>query len=349
MSDPPVDRWSNTLARYAVAVALASMASACSPVAAVVEPAAPVHQELDRRPIEKLVAAAGLRWMIIGKLSQIATDPRLSANLNDLFPKARLDSYQSYTGIDLRSVKTAIIAQYATSTLYVVDPVHDAFEVERGFRDRWISPVSRSVFSDGAVAMAVSRTATSGLEGVAALGPDIVAVELGGDTHLRASVAFLTGTLKKAKRAMQLSELQDLATQDRDELAVGYALGPFEDAWSGAAGGLLGASLAASASLKMLENGALQVRMALLGPWATDQSRAARLAQSTWTDWASSSLGNLLGLDEPVSPPRIAVGPRVLTLTVTVSPEKLLSRLHNVVSSPIEDLMRDVGSATHSK
>jgi hypothetical protein len=297
-------------------------------------PAAP----LAIKPLHHLVAAGGLSWAIITKPKSIFEMPQLHEGLSSILPEQRLRLFQSVTAIDLTKVETAIIASYPKSTLYVVDGVPAPLEAERRYRERLTKGIVRSSFRDDLV-MVRGLSAQGELRSLAALGPDVVAIEVGADAHLKAAILYAQGKLHRSQTFMQVPELAALAQRFGSAPLLAFAPGPFVGQWKNGLRGLLSTSSAAGAALRLTPVGSLQGVCALLGDWGSSAEMASQHLRSCWNDIANSGFGRLTGLAQPVVDPLLTHGSDVISLTAEVDSDRFLKGLKAVLGGQSQEMM----------
>jgi hypothetical protein len=115
-----------------------------------------------------------------------------------------------------------------------------------------------------------------------------------------------------------------------------YALGPFEGEWLGDGRGLLGAARALAASVE-LEGQSARLCIALTGYWDTALDRE-RL-QEAWQAIATSSVGQLLGLDQPSEPLQVDAEVARLVLRVRVDTPSLLAGIQQLFARDVKELL----------
>jgi len=289
--------------------------------------------------VESLVAAGGLQWIVIAKLHELAISPAIGPGLFRLFPVPRLAAFEHATAIDLKQVKTAVVASYPSSTVYLVDGVSRPLEAERRFRDKLISGVTRTVLRDD-VLLCSGKTGSSLQRAIAAMLPDTVGIETGGSTHAKAAALYALGRLHRSQRALQAPELAALAKRLGPAPVLAFAPGPFEGEYKRALRGLLGAAGAVAAAIRVTPIGTLQACLTVAGPWEERAQAASESLVAAWQDFADSAFGRLTGLNEPMAPLLPTHAPEAVSLTVEVAAGRFLEGLRAAVSAQVTEIMQ---------
>ena len=120
-------------------IAITSVAPGCrareQPVTA--PPARPaVPPALHEGPLTDYVAAAGLRWLIIGRPTELASDSAFVEALRPLLSQRRLEAFVETTGVDLRKTPTALAAGFDFGTLYMAETPRENERVQALFTER---------------------------------------------------------------------------------------------------------------------------------------------------------------------------------------------------------------------
>lgn len=291
-------------------------------------------------PLQALIPAAGLEWMIVADLQEIRSSPVLEKSISQFFPEFRLQAFEHVTAIDLRRVRHAVVASYEGAMLYVVDGVRDPLEAERRFRARLMSEIVRSVHRDDAIVV-TGKSGAKVKRAIAALLPEVVVVESGDDRRAKASLLYALGRLRRSPRALETPDLSMLAARLGRAPVLAFAPGPFEAEWARGVRGLLGASTAAGASVRVTPIGTLQASFALAGAWGEQAEAAAKRLAESWGDIAESSFGRLAGLNQPVRDPLSTHAEEAVSLTVEVDTDRFLAGLRAAVSAQVSEIMRE--------
>ncbi|HEX7668805.1 MAG TPA: hypothetical protein VF395_04445, partial [Polyangiaceae bacterium] len=112
--------------------------SACAPRQEPARATQPAEPRLHDGPLTDFVPSAGLRWMIVARLAELAHARALAPAIELLFPGPRLAGFAISTGLDLRTVSVALAAGFDYSTLYIAEsraPAEGEL-VESRFADR---------------------------------------------------------------------------------------------------------------------------------------------------------------------------------------------------------------------
>jgi hypothetical protein len=321
----------------AVLVSVAVLACGCAGAAPAQSPpaAAPVHEG----PLTDYVAAAGLRWLVVARLSELFHTPTLRHQLERLLPSARVEAFERANGIDLRELPSGAAAGFDYATLYLAETPDENITVETRFSDRLTaarteSPHPRIHRIQGMVG-SIPQTLLH-------IDRRLVAVSVGDPTPARVVELFALQRLKRSPRALAGSALSTLPRDLEAAPLRCYAAGPFPEEWARGARGLLGAALAIGAGV-WPEGSVLRLRIAISGRF-TGEDVGAMLA--AWTDLAESSLGRLLALDAPASPPEITVSDGVLTLGVKLELAPVVSGLRAAVAADVWEILGMPAPAT---
>jgi hypothetical protein len=271
--------------------------------------------------------------MVTARLADLWRTPSVRPSLELLFPRARLDAFASATGVDLRETPAAVAAGFDYATLFLAETPAGNAKVEDLFAGRLA----------GSARAEAARPDVRRVWGALGLTPEtlvrvdgkFVAVSVGDPTPARVVELFALGRLVRTRPALAGSALSTLPQDLRSAPACFYAPGPFAGEWAGGAHGLLGAALALGAAV-WPDDGALRLRVVLSGQWSGED--VAQL-QSAWGDLAGSSMGRLLGLLDPVTPPEIFVTPELLTLDVRIHVAPLASGLRAAVAADLWEIL----------
>ncbi len=306
----------------------------------------PPPPPLHHGPLTDFVAAAGLRWMVVGRPAELAADPDLVKALSPLIPAARLAGYARGTGIDLTRTPSALVAGSDYSTLYMAETAGDNSAVQQAFVERLVSgPVEKRPHPDlHFVQGVIGRTP----ETLVRLRGQLVAVAVGDPTPALVVEAYALERLKRSPAALRGAALSTLPSDPGDAPLVFYAPGPFGHEWVGGAHGLLDAALAVAISVKPLSGQRLQADVVLSGDWASEGPDSTSRLLATWEDLAHSSTGKLLGFNDPAAAPIISTTPKLLKLRVELRLGPLVSGLHAAVAADVAEML-DIPSAPAGK
>jgi hypothetical protein len=285
-------------------------------------------------PLTDFVPAAGLRWMAVARLGELAHTESLRPSLDLLFPAARLDAFTIATGLDLREAPSALVAGFDYATLYAAETPSESALIEQRFRDRLVLGAREESRHPGLVR--ISGAIGSTPETLVRLDGRFVAVSVGDPTPARVVELFVLGRLGKSPPALRGSALSTLPPDLEKAPLRFYAPGPFSDEWARGARGLLGAALAFGVAV-WPENENVKVRAVLAGRWTGED--ATRLV-SAWSDLADSTMGKLFGLDQPASEPQVSLRPELLTFEVRLPLAPLAHGLRAAVAADVWEFLR---------
>lgn len=271
--------------------------------------------------------------MVVARLAELAHTPALASSLDLLFPGPRLAAFAISTGLDLRTVNVGLAAGFDYSTLYAAESHADGALVESRFVDRLA----------GAARVVSPHPSVRRLSGVLGVVPQtlvhvrdhLVAVAVGDPTPARVVELYAQGKLRRSPSALHGSALSTLPAAVGEAPLGLYAPGPFTAEWATGARGLLGAAVALGAAA-WVDGDALSLRIFITGRF--EPADADRLA-SAWNDLAVSSMGRLLGLDRPESPPQAAATADQLSLRVRLSLMPLASGLRAAVVADVWEIL----------
>jgi hypothetical protein len=323
------------LRRLAIVSPVCSIAlSACS-AATPAEPVAVAEPALREGGLTEFVPAAGLRWMIVGSPRYFAEQPALREPLARLFTSERLDAFARSTGVDLSRSEHALIAAFELGQLYLVDGSGWVGAPELRFIER--SAGSARSERPHSQIWRVSGLVSSRPQTLVRIDDRMLAVAVGDPTPARAVEAYSLGKLQRTPSALHGAALATLPDAVRRPAPLAaYALGPFEDEWASAAGGLLGGALALAATLEV-DGDVFSARLVLSGAW--DSAASPRQLEDTWARLAASELGRLLALDRPLRAPRVNVSAELLELELALDARAVLSGLHAAVAGSVDELL----------
>ena len=328
------------LLRWLVSAAVGAFtcaASACAapPRSALLHRAAPTPA-LHRGPPEDFVSAAGLRWLVLIKPSQIFAHPELTRAIEQIAPRARFDAFAGASGVDLHAVPAAAIAGWPYSTLYLA-------ELPSG-----VAALARARFSERLLSGALTKQARPGLfriTGVIGQTPEtlitveerLLAIAVGDPVEAKVVEAYAEERLKNSPRALRGAALSSLPALAANDVVAFYAPGPFADEWQGAANGLLHSSIALSVAVQLASDHKVATTICLAGAWESSADDAANRLSGAWTTFAHSSAGRLFELnDEAV----VRATPELLTLHVELDLEGLVRGLKASVLGDLSDILR---------
>jgi hypothetical protein len=258
----------------------------------------------------------------------------MRASLELLFPAARLDAFAGATGIDLREAPVAAAAGFDLATLFLAETPWENGNIERKFIER----LTASPHLD------TSPRGVHRVSGIVGLTPEtlvradrrFVAVSVGDPTAARVVQLYAEGRLGRSPPALKGSALSTLPPELATAPIRFYAPGPFSDEWARGARGLLGVTLALGVAAYSEEE-TLRVVASLSGRWnGADISQL----EAAWNDLAGSSMGRLLGLDQPATPAEITATDDQLTLRVRLARLPLVTGLRAAVAADVWEFLK---------
>ncbi len=275
--------------------------------------------------------------MVVGRPAELAADPELAKALSPLIPPVRLVAYAKGTGVDLTRTRSALVAGFDYSTLYMAETPGDNLAVQQAFVARLVSgPVETTPHADLHYVQGVIGTTPETLVRIAG---QLVAVAVGDPTPARVVEAYAMGKLKRSPTAFHGAALSTLPAALGNAPLAFYAPGPFGNEWASGAHGLLDAALAVAITAKPLPDGELEADVVLSGDWTAEGSDSTRRLLATWEDLAGSSTGKLLGFDNPASAPVISTTPKLLELEVHLRLGPLVDGLHAAVAADVQQML----------
>ncbi len=302
-------------------------------------PEAPLHEG----PLTDYVPAAGLRWLCVARLEQLAQTPSVAQALGPLFPAQRLDAFASMTSVDLRKTPVALAAGFDFATLYVAEVGALGPAIETLFEERLVAGRQHRQLHPR-----VQRW--TGLVGktpqtLVSVRGRLAAVAVGDPTPARVVAGYALGRLR-SKPALEGAALSTLPPRLGEAPLVFLAPGPFSDEWLDGAQGLLASALALGVSATPDADGGLAVELILAGDYAAASRAEARLG-ATWASLAASPLGGLLGLDRPRRAATIERVDEGLRMTLTLDLQALGAGLHHAVGAEVRELMASAARRGH--
>ncbi len=287
--------------------------------------------------LHELVPAAGLRWMIVGQPQKISENADLNAALRELLPDARFASFAERSGVDLRTLRSALIANFDLGTLYLAEVSGKTADaalahfVERlGGSELVEHPHPRAV--------RVSGTLNREPRSFIALDRRVVGLAEGDLTLSRISIAYALGKLKKTPTALRGAALSTLPVPSGEPYVSFYAPGPFEGEWARAAHGVLAAAFAVVVRLEHAEAGYLSLSLVISGDWGQDGQSAADELVRAFHELAGSSTGKLLAL-EKARAVTSSFHPQYLTLSAELPLAALVRGLRAAVSADVWEIL----------
>jgi hypothetical protein len=336
------------LGAFALALALAACAGKTEPSRA---PRADLPA-LHLSPIEDVVPAPGLEWLIVARPRAIAERPELIPAIRSVVSEEKFDALAKRNGgIDLRTAEELAVAHYTDATLVLARTLVDPARLERAFGERVPTLEGRAV--DKRSREPVVREwgeGPNGREQLAIFGTAAVGHERGKLGPLRAAQLFAEARLKRAQPALRSAALAGAAQIAKDAPFRFFAPGPFVGDTAKGLGGLLAATTCALVAAAPAPNaakdgpgGPVTVTIALVGAWTDDASAARERLAAAWNTLASSSLGRLSGVDKPLVAPVTRLERDAIVLEVTVDALSLGRGIHYAVDAPLDEVMREAG------
>jgi hypothetical protein len=258
----------------------------------------------------------------------------MRSSLELLFPSARLDAFASATGVDLRQTPVAAAAGFDLATLFLAETPWENGNIEQKFIERLTGPSRAEVGFRGV--HRVSGTVGLTPETLVRADHRFVAVSVGDPTEARVAELYAEGRLGRSPPALKGSALSTLPPELASAPIRLYAPGPFSGEWARGARGLLGVTLALGVAAYS-EAETLRVVAVLSGKW--NGSDISQL-EAAWNDLAGSSMGRLLGLDQPATPAEVTVTDDQLTLHVRLARLPLVTGLRAAVAADVWEFLK---------
>lgn len=304
------------------------------------EPARGIAETLKLDPVVDLVPAAGLIWLVEARPRELLASPVLGPAVATIIPEPRFDAFaQHHGGVDVRSAEQLVIAAYPQATLVAARVAFDPGRVEAAFAARVAGVEGR------AVERGVMRTWGSvpgGREQVALLAREALVFERGKLGPLRAAVYFAQGRLRRSLPALRAEPLASAAALAGEAPLRAFAPGPFEGEWARGVAGLLRATTAVATALRPVPhapNGAIAVRLLLMGGWGEDALAAAERLRSAFGVIAGDPLGQLTGMDHPIEGPTVSADAGALRLEVTLDAVAWARGVHAATGANLAEIM----------
>jgi hypothetical protein len=295
------------------------------------------HEPVFEGQLVEYVPAGGVNWMLLGRPRSLAQNKALLQGLEPLLPPGRLDLFGKQTGIDLRTLNSAVIAGFDLGTLYLAETDADLTTASQAFSDRLVAgaevkrPHPRLLRISGVV----GRTPQSflGFDG------KLVAVGVGDTSTVRIVEAFARGKLKRTKRVFDGVALQSLRDFANAAPMAFVAAGPFEEKWMYGAAGLLAAASGIGISLTPLSGQVLEVRVMIDGAWDEASTAPVVRMRQAWEALAQSSTGRLFGLHEPEADPALSLREQRVGLNVKLRLSPIVNGLKAAVSADVWEML----------
>jgi hypothetical protein len=297
--------------------------------------------------LDVLVPLPGLRWLVLARPREIAEISWLQPAITLLLDKERLDRSAEVMGFDLRTVPEAIWAGYRAEegeddvSLQLIRHASDPLSIERLFRDRLSTDISRSI--DDSQVVRVSGRIGKTVHALATLGSDVLCLQQDGSLDrgpCRISALLAQGKLKRTQPVFHDESMRILAQRFESAPLRLFAPGPFEGETARGVRGLLAAATAIGAAFRPTNKQGISLEIAVTGDFSTSGAEASRKLASSWDDLASRPLGHLLGLDAPQVPSFPNYGSDTVGLVVELDPRKLAKGLADATSNQIREIMQ---------
>ncbi len=287
-------------------------------------------------PLSDLVAAAGLRWLLLIRPRQILSDPELGPAVFEIVPARRFEAFEESSGVDLRALPSAAIAGFPYSTLYLAEvPSGVAARARVDFADRLLAGAATKHPHPALVRITgvVGQTP----ETMLTVGERALVVAVGDPMPAKVAEAYALERLKSSPRALRGAALESLPDLYADNVAVLLAPGPFADEWQLAAGGLLQSTVAVAIAAQPKGHGQIATTICLSGAWGDAARAAADRMSLAWTVFARSATGQLFALPESAE---VTATGELLTLRVTLELAPLVRGLRASVLGDITQILR---------
>jgi len=322
----------------AVALALAASAGCASnqPAAQPSKSTRPEASPLHDGPLTDFVPSAGLRWMVVGRPRELATDPSLGPALALLLPKERLDAYAQASGMDVRALPSGLIAGFDHATLYVAEERSDGLKALERFSERLVA--GTKVASPHPKIHRLSGVIGQTPETLVRIDGRLIAISVGSSLPARITQLYALEKLTKSPAVLHGSALRTLPIRELESAPMRfYAPGPFSGEWTSGARGLLATATAVGIAARPAAEGKVAVTVILSGSFG-GEGDASTTVLAAWKDLAESGLGRLLGLDQAVAPSVVA-SPDSLRLNVEVLAMPLAQGLRAAVMAEVWEFL----------
>lgn len=321
------------------AAVLALVGSGCAPTPPPAAPAAPAPApKLHEGPLADFVPAAGLRWIVLGRPKELASDKDLARALGLLLPPERLALFTRSSGVDLASTSEGLIAGFDHATLYMATTPASSTTAEERFAERLVA--GPRIKTPHPRVRSITGVVGGTPETLVRVDGQWVAVSVGSSLPARIAGLYALGRLKKSASAFEGAALSTLPLAELEKApARFYAPGPFTGEWAQGAHGLLSRALAAGIALRPGAEGHLSATVVVSGDFRSFPGDPAQAMRDAWQDLAESGLGRLLGLDAPTSPPVVSATPESVRLSVEVDPMPLAMGLRAAVMAQVWEIL----------
>jgi hypothetical protein len=303
--------------------------------------------------------AAGLSSIVVVEPKAILAHPELLPPIADVIPDESFDVFaKRHGGVDPRALEELVIASYgADRTLVLARGNVDPTKLEAAFGDRVLEPKRTVDQAGGPLSTVVRLEGDRGADehemvlfGHQAVGyeTEVIAPSEGRTrTHvgpLRAAELFALGKLKKAAPALRAAPLDVTAKLVGDGVVRIFFPGPFEGGSEAGLAGLLKATTSVGIAIRPEPRKdavpALHVTLVLTGAWGEGAPAAAERLGAALTTMASSSLGKLCGVNQPLRGPDVRGAPDSLTAEAVIDAAAVGRGLHAAVASEVSEIMK---------
>jgi hypothetical protein len=315
-------------------------ATACAAPAPAAHPAPePEPPPLHHGPVTDYAPSAGLRWLVVVEPDTLFEQPELRQAVARLLTDDRLDDFGKASGVDPRSTSELLVAGYALGALYVVRARDRALQAAERFAARSVHGVARAEpHPDLARIDGVIGTTP---QSFVRIGSDTFAVSIENPLLARTAEGFALGRFEKSPSVLRGAALSHVVDRVPPAPVRFYAPGPFTGEWARAASGVLEATLAVAMTISFERRDALRARLVLAGDFGEPAEARGALTPvlAAWERARASSLGRLLGVDQPLEGPRAGIEDGLLTFDVVLALDPLVSGLYAAVAGNVDDIM----------
>ena len=325
--------------------ALVALAAGCATSAKPpIEVATPLPP-LVTHPVDALLAAAGLRWVVLVEPRTIASTPWLIPEIGSIVPEENFDRFEASSGLDLRQLPEAVVASYdegeLASLIYLARHRSQPRALERALRTRITAEAERAV--DRPDVIRVTGKIGVGSIAMAVVGPDLVGYQVGGNTKrgpVRIASLYAQGALRRSPSAFAVDPLRSLSAHLGSAPLRAFAVGPFEGELQRGLGGLLAGATAVGGVMKPTAREGLALTFAASGDFTSSGAEAESALLAAWNELAGTAFGKLYGLDHPMTPPTTSHADDAVLLAIELDPKMLAHGLAAATSARIDEIMR---------
>lgn len=349
------------MTKLAAALLASVLCLACGHAA----PPPPADHPLELGDAVDWAPAAGLQSIVVVQPKAVMAHAELLPPIADVLPNESFDVFKSrHAGIDPRELDEIVVASYGDDkSLVLARGVLDPAKLEAAFSDRVTAP-KRFVDQAGGPLSTVLRfegdangPRTTEHEmvvfGRQAVGyeTEVLAQQESDETRprthvgpLRAAELFAFGKLKKASPALRTAPLDVAAKLVGEGPVRVFFPGPFSGGTEQGLAGLLKAATAVGIAVRPESRpdgkAALHVTLVLTGAWGEGAPQAAERLGAALTTMASSSLGRLCGVNQPLRGPDVRGQPDALFAEAVIDATLLGKGLHAAVASEVGEMMK---------